>query len=236
MIKSTLGLLLALSLLFNVFFVVGFVRAQRLADAAQVESASLVGRELDLDQDQEQEFAELRATMHEQRRVAQEALALVHREIMTEMSKGDLDIDRLETLVDREMEIQREIRMAAIEHLRRFADRLTPEQRRMMLSRFAGSGGRHHRRFAEMLKRFDENGDGQLDPDEQAKARAFHEQRRRERGQRGAGPDRDNFGNRRDEGRRRFIDAFDEDGDGELNEQERAAREEWIRQRRRGGS
>jgi len=64
-----------------------------------------------------------------------------------------------------------------------------------------------------ILKRFDKNGDGQLDETERAAARKAME----ERGG-GAGP-----GNGNGPGREEILKRFDKDGDGKLNEEERAA-------------
>jgi len=67
---------------------------------------------------------------------------------------------------------------------------------------------------AEILKRFDKNGDGKLDEQERAAAKKAREERGGKLGQAGGGD-----GKLRDE----ILKRFDKDGDGKLNEQERAA-------------
>ena len=64
---------------------------------------------------------------------------------------------------------------------------------------------------AEILKRFDKDGDGKLNEAERAAAKKAHDERG---GQAGGGD-----GKRREE----IIKRFDKDGDGKLNEAERAA-------------
>ena len=64
---------------------------------------------------------------------------------------------------------------------------------------------------AEILKRFDKDGDGKLNDTERAAAKKAHEERG---GQPGGGD-----GKMREE----ILKRFDKDGDGKLNEEERAA-------------
>jgi Ca2+-binding EF-hand superfamily protein len=61
-------------------------------------------------------------------------------------------------------------------------------------------------RHAEMLKRFDANGDGKLDETEKASAKAAQGGKTE----------------RREKARQRALEKFDRDGDGKLNEAERA--------------
>ena len=69
---------------------------------------------------------------------------------------------------------------------------------------------------AEILKRFDKDGDGKLNDTERAAAKKAHEEKGGRPGQ--AGGDAGD-GKLREE----IIKKFDKDGDGKLNEQERAA-------------
>ena len=73
-----------------------------------------------------------------------------------------------------------------------------------------GNGQMH----AEILKRFDKDGDGKLNDTERAAAKKAHEERGGRPGQPGGGD-----GKMREE----ILKRFDKDGDGKLNEEERAA-------------
>ena len=69
---------------------------------------------------------------------------------------------------------------------------------------------------AEILKRFDKDGDGKLNDAERAAAKKAHDEKGGRPGQAGGGA---GDGKMREE----IIKKFDKDGDGKLNEQERAA-------------
>ena len=86
---------------------------------------------------------------------------------------------------------------------------------------------RHAEMKAKILEKFDANGDGELDEEERAAAREAMGGRR---GKKGPGPkgDKDGEGVRDRDGKRGgpppgIIEQFDADGDGKLNEEERAA-------------
>jgi len=80
--------------------------------------------------------------------------------------------------------------------------------------------GKHRRPSKEeILKKFDKNGDGELNEEEKA---AMKEAREKHRGKRGEG-DRPN--------RKEMLKKFDTDGDGKLNEEERAALKEAMKKR-----
>ena len=67
---------------------------------------------------------------------------------------------------------------------------------------------------AEILKRFDKDGDGKLNDAERAAAKKAHDEKGGRPGQAGGGD-----GKHREE----IVKRFDKDGDGKLNDQERAA-------------
>lgn len=75
-------------------------------------------------------------------------------------------------------------------------------------------------RRAAMLKKFDANGNGQLDPEEREKMRA----------------EMTKGGGRRDPERmKKMLERFDKDGDGKLSEDERAAARAEMQKRREAG-
>lgn len=72
------------------------------------------------------------------------------------------------------------------------------------LSSYAGEGQRHPELRKKVLEKFDKDGDGKLNEEERAAAKAAFQEKH---------PD----------ARDKFIAHFDKDGDGKLNEEERAA-------------
>lgn len=85
-----------------------------------------------------------------------------------------------------------------------------------------GSVNRAERR-QKALQKFDQNGNGQLDPDEKEAAKQALQNRLKQRGG-GKGPGGKAGDN--PERRRLFMEKFDTDGDGKLSEAERAAAKE----------
>src|SRR3954468_21040431 len=88
------------------------------------------------------------------------------------------------------------------------------------------AGGMKGRRDAEMLKRFDKNGDGRLDDDERAEAKEamFKEQMDRQAARATA------LGGTEQE-RAKMLELFDKNKDGRLDDDERAAAEKFGRER-----
>ena len=74
-------------------------------------------------------------------------------------------------------------------------------------------------RRAEMMNKFDTNGNGTLDPEEKEKLRAEMQNRRGGRNRKEWTPEQ----------RAEMLKKFDKDGDGELNEDERKAARESMR-------
>ena len=211
-------LILALSLLFNVFFVVGFMQAR--AQLARVESQNgasrLVADELNLDDEQAAVFGRLRSGLREEMADYRQEIALVQAELVAELANENPDLDRVRALVARKSDLHRQRRLAGSQRFQEFLGLLSPEQCRR-LSRRMHHGPPGGPRQRHMLKRFDANADGVLDEEERAAAEAFIEGRRQER-------------------RRRHAEArqgFDTDGDGRLDPQEEEAFREWMRERRR---
>lgn len=98
-----------------------------------------------------------------------------------------------------------------------------------------GSGQNVARR-EKLLRKFDANGNGQLDPDEREAAREAKEKRASQGGGKGAGGGKGQGkgkGQSDPERRAKLLERFDADGDGKLDESERAAAKEARAQRER---
>jgi uncharacterized membrane protein len=217
--RNILLLVLALSLMFNVFFAVGYLRAREVARtiSQSPDTARLAAEELDLDEAQRAVFTELRSAMDDERETLREGIALAREELLDELDRPSPDLDRVQTLIDREAEYHRQLRMAAAERMRQFVEMLSPEQRRELFHRIDPRHvGPPHLRD-RLMRRFDADGDGTLSESERAEALQHFEQRR-EHWQRK---------------RRGLIERFDTDGDGQLSEAERTALREWMRHQRR---
>lgn len=96
-----------------------------------------------------------------------------------------------------------------------------PNDRQGGVGKGAGQGMRE-----EMRKRFDQNGDGKLAPQELAAARQAMQARGKDRPANG-GPGKGDGANRD-----AVLKRFDKDGDGKLNDQERAAARKAMEERR----
>ena len=86
-------------------------------------------------------------------------------------------------------------------------------------------------RRAEMLKKFDKDGDGKLSEEER---KALHEAMKKRHGDRKPGegrPGGPGKGPRGADFRKKMIEKFDADGDGKLNEEERAKARESFKKR-----
>jgi Ca2+-binding EF-hand superfamily protein len=126
-----------------------------------------------------------------------------------------------------------------------------PEARERMLERFDADGNgelsetereaaretirtehadRHEAAKAKLLERFDDNGDGELDEAERAEVRATIGPMLRERMQREGG--RGEGRHHRHAFKRHVLERFDADGDGTLNETERAAAKAFAEQKK----
>jgi len=104
----------------------------------------------------------------------------------------------------------------------------------------AGIAGRPDREQmrAAIIKRFDKDDDGKLSDEERAAARKAFEERRgggeRNRGPRGGGPRADHGRPDREKMRAEMLKRFDKDGDGKMNDEERAEMRKQFEARRGG--
>lgn len=211
MIRSFYWFILALSLMFNAFFVLGSWQARgETANGDRV--TNLVAAELNLDESQSALFAELRKSVEVDQRVYEEGLALVHEELINELSRDEPNLQDVRGFVDREAQLRQQRGLARSERFNDFVRMLSPEQCRK-LSRRVGHSRRGRARWQAMLQKFDTDGDGQLNDVERAAAQEYINEHRKDREQR----------------RREMFERFDANGDGQLDPHERAAMHERLK-------
>ncbi len=213
MIRSLVWFILALSLLFNVFFVAGAWRVRgEVSNGDRV--TSLVAADLGLDEPQAALFAELRKSVEADQESYEEGIALLHQQLITELSRDEPNLQGVRDLVDQEAELRQQRGRARSDRFNDFVRTLSPEQCRK-LSRRVGHSRRGRARWQEILQKFDSDGDGQLNDEERAAAQEHIKERRKDYEQR----------------RREMHERFDANGDGQIDETERAAMREWMSQR-----
>lgn len=235
-------LALALSLLFNVFFAAGYVSTLRkLEQAEPATDVEVVSSELGLTGTQQTHFDALRNEFRSERASHREAMGVLRQLEAQELAVDVPDQATLDEIRARRSELQRGHRAAGRRLFDEFMNTLTPEQRRRIGERMRRGGERRDRgdrgdrggrrgrgdRGAsrdEVLRNFDSNGDGRLDEAEQL---AFQEamQRRKE--------DHVRRQQAWEETKQRLerlaLEKFDADGNGELDDDERARAWDWKR-------
>lgn len=238
--RNLLILLLAMSVLFNLFFAAGFVRARSAWKKASVgdPEAVQVARDLNLDEGQRAAFEELRSTMRAEQAMFAESLALVRQELAQELGREQPDLEKVRSIVSRESELISQRRQAETGRFSAFVGLLNPDQCRKLSERFRGRGpwrgppapgsgpgagagpglgsgpdrppGGPDGRGRSPLERFDANHDGQLDDEERAAAHLAMQDRIRRERHR----------------QEEMFDRFDADDDGKLDREELGA---WMR-------
>ncbi|MHC5003567.1 MAG: periplasmic heavy metal sensor [Planctomycetota bacterium] len=211
-------LALAISVLFNVFFLAGYLQARAgVVDGGSGAPVQRVTEELGLNDAQATLFRQLRDGMAQDEQMHRRRFELAREELMEELNKPEPDVARLREIVDREAELHRERYLAGSRRFSHFVGVLSPEQRRRLSDHF-----QHHRRGRGrgdkewMLRRFDANEDGHLDEQERAAAREHFEERKRQR-------------------HAEMLERFDADGDGQLDESELEEARRWFQQNGRDG-
>jgi Spy/CpxP family protein refolding chaperone len=141
--QSVLILVLAMSLLFNLFFAAGFMRARaearrslRVADP----EAMNVARDLNLDESQQASFEQMRATMREEQVAFADSLALVRQELIDELNREQPDLEKVRFAVTRETDLLAQRRQAETARFSAFVGLLNPEQCRRLSQRLGGRG------------------------------------------------------------------------------------------------
>jgi len=238
MMRKLPWILLALSITFNFAFTGGLLEAQSARQKAVEpertpgDMADLVAEKLGLTDAQRKAYVDARTRLARQGAELREAMALAREERRAELAKPSPDPARVAQTEATIADLAHQMRLLAAEHLEKFAGRLGPAQRRRlggMMRRRMPKGGR----VPPALKRFDTNGDGMLDERERQAARQHFRdvrpgwsRRPRTRGA-GDGEARRRPGALREQMRRRF----DADGDGVLDDSERAEMMKARRQR-----
>lgn len=176
---------LAVSVLFNVFFLAGYVHVRTgfPGPPPSDEVTERVRDQLGLDEAQTALFADLRRDVQEDAEVYDGGIALVRQELAEEWSSGSRDLDRFAAIIDREADLRRRRQLSAASRMIDFSEALTPPQQRDLARTLSREEKRRLRR-EQMLERFDANGDGELDRSERAAAREHVRARQAEREQR----------------------------------------------------
>ncbi|MHC4948307.1 MAG: periplasmic heavy metal sensor [Planctomycetota bacterium] len=219
MIRGVVWLLLAVSILFNVFFAAGYVAAR--AEAPEEPGADPIVRsvtdELELDEQQAQAFARLRSEHEREASVYMEGQGLARQSLLEELSRDEPDLEKVREIVERSAELHRERRLAETRRFSEFLGVLSPRQCRILSERVRGPG-RGGPPWRKRLERFDRDGDGELDEQERAEAQAHVEEWRR----------------RRHERHEALLERFDTNGDGRLDLDERRAARAWMEENGEG--
>lgn len=180
--RKTLLIALGLSLLFNVFVLIGFMQARSQPQPPPPDDQGMIRqmtRDLRLTDQQVKMLSSLREDQRRQGAVFDDSVALVRQSLLAEIRKPSPDVDRLRALVDQEAELFRQRRLAGAELFERFVDQLTPQQRQALSGRF-GRSPRGPEPLRNRFERFDVNHNGRLDPDEMRQAHQEMERRRRD--------------------------------------------------------
>jgi hypothetical protein len=212
--RYLLALALGMSLLFNVFFAIGFIQARAQRERGDDAAVRLVTEQLRLDEEQEAMYASLRAGMREEADALGGEIELVRAELDQELQRDEPDADRVVAIVQRIAELEGDRRTVGPKCFQDFLTVLDPEQVQRLSRRFPPPRGRHRR---GAMERFDLNHDGQLDDEERAAAREHYERRRGE-------------GNKHERWRKEMMGRFDANGDGVLDADEREAMQQWRRE------
>ncbi len=123
-------LILALSLLFNVFFAAGYMQARAQAERAKVAASVVraVANELELNPSQEALFGSLQSALRDEETAFGDALALARQELRQELERPAPDVARVGALASRYDELMQQRQAARAVRFREFVEALSPEQ------------------------------------------------------------------------------------------------------------
>mgnify|MGYP003576188212 CR=1 FL=1 len=222
--QGVLIFVLAMSLLFNVFFAAGSrgARAEgRRTLGATDPQAMQVARDLNLDESQRASFEQMRSAMREEQTAFADSLALVRQELIDELNDDQPDLDRVRSSVTRETELLAQRRLAETARFSAFVGLLNPEQCRKLSQKLGGRGLFDGRMSPPPGGPGGEGmPDGRGGPDRHGP---------------GPGPGKGRSDDRR-HGDRPFLERiqrFDANKDGQLDDAERAAAKQALEERMR---
>jgi uncharacterized membrane protein len=126
-----LTLMLIVSVLFNLFFAVGFfdARTQAQRTATPEGPAQAVAEKMRLTDVQRQGLAEVRRLVGQHMREANQAREANLRAAQVEMAQPQPDLVKIRRLMQDNARVQAEVRTFAMEHMAEFLKTLSPEQR-----------------------------------------------------------------------------------------------------------
>ncbi len=207
-------LFLILSLVFNIFFIIGAIRHQQQRDP--LHRIQAVARHLDLEPRQEELLSELRASYRESTSVIQQQIRTVRAQIADALDEtNNNDDSRIQDLMARVAMLMTERRAIASSCFERFVDLLNPRQKRQLGRQLHRLEKDRRDSPSHTLRRFDADGDGQLNEQEQQHAEG----------------DRQFHWNEAAKDRRKLRARFDLDHNGVLNPEEREAMRSWMLKR-----
>ena len=124
-------LMLIVSVLFNLFFAVGFFDARVSAQKAATPEgpAQQVAEKMRLSDGQRQAWGELRREVGQHMRAANQVREANFRAAQAEMAQPQPDVRRIRGLMQENARTQAEARTFAMEHMAEFLKTLSPEQR-----------------------------------------------------------------------------------------------------------
>ena len=221
--RRTVNLLLALSLLFNAFVLIGYAR-YLVGDDQALAADEVVNRaveDLDLNEEQQKAFTDLRASMEKDRAAYDDAIELAKQELDEEMRSESPDRQRLDEINEQLADLYHQRRIAGARCFGEFVETLTPDQRRRMSERMHRGRGGEGRRRGGYTQGVDPNAEGVLAEQEGAAApKAMSAERGRHdgRGRRA----------RNGQTRRQVFERFDADRNGRLDESELAEVLKWL--------
>ena len=222
--RSVIVFLLGLSLLFNVFFIIGAMTWR--VDATTMEDGEIqeVTDTLDLDNRQTNAFKSMRHEFRTESAVLRQQIRRIRAMIAEELASENPDTIKLRMLAEEENDLQAERHQLGTNQFTDFIGLLSPDQRKRLGHRLMGPPGHGHppeELERRAMERFDLDGDGLLNEEERFAAREFARKMQRERKAQ----------------RREMERLFDFDGDGKLSpEEQEALREHMLENRpQRGG-
>jgi len=170
MIRRLPWVLFGLSAVFNFTFAGGLLTAEPEPDESDGQAAvEQVAEELGLDETQQERFAKLRDESREAVEKLSQAIALARQEVYDEVHGDSPDDERIAELETELAELHAKMQRVRMDHFHRFLDTLSPEQRHKIIGRMRGRKT-FRRHWEPVLRRFDEDGDGDLNERERRKA------------------------------------------------------------------